>query len=104
LHVPELHPDKYARRKEAFANALDEAAPQEGAVSHDDTAGSVRFGFAHVVSVQMLPWDGPNVMKHRRRGRLALGAFGHEAVETTCGSKWQRQRSTFGEASEAESA
>ncbi len=81
LHVPELHPNRYAAGKDAIASALEKAAPLDGSVSHNDTAGSVRFGFADVVSVQMLPWDDPNVMKHQSRARLALGGFAHEAVE-----------------------
>jgi hypothetical protein len=48
---------------------------------HEDSVASVRFGFADVVSVQMLPWDDPNIMKHLSRARLALGGFVHEAVE-----------------------
>lgn len=81
LHVPELHPERYAHGKDAIANALAEAGPLEGAVFHEDSVASVRFGFADVVSVQMLPWDDPNVMKHLSRARLALGGFVHEAVE-----------------------
>jgi hypothetical protein len=80
-HVPELHPAKYEHGKDAIANALMAAARLEGSVSHEDTVGSVRFGFADVVSVQMLPWDDPNVMKHLRRARIALGGFVHEAVD-----------------------
>jgi hypothetical protein len=41
----------------------------------------VRFGFTDAVSVQMLPWEDPNVMKHLSRARLALGGFVHEAVD-----------------------
>jgi hypothetical protein len=81
LHVPELHPDRYVHGKDAIANALAEAGPLEGAVFHEGSVASVRFGFADVVSVQMLPWDDPNVMKHLSRARLALGGFVHEAVE-----------------------
>ncbi len=85
LHVPELHPAKYASGNDVIANALNaitEGTPQQGSVSHEDTVGSVRFGFADVVSVQMLPWDDPNVMKHLSRARMALGGFVHEGVET----------------------
>jgi hypothetical protein len=82
LHVPELSPSRYDGGNDAIANALRKAAPWPGKVSHEDTVRSVRFGFADVVSVQMLPWDEPNVMKHLSRARLALGGFVHEAVET----------------------
>lgn len=85
VHVPELRPASYASGNDTIANALtaiEEGTPQDGAVSHEETAGSVRFGFADVVSVQMLPWDDPNVMTHLSRARIALGGFVHEAVET----------------------
>jgi hypothetical protein len=81
MHVPELHPAKHQRGKEDMANALDKAAPLTGTVTHGDTVKTVRFGFADVVSVQLLPWDDPNVMKHLSRARIALGGFVHEALE-----------------------
>jgi hypothetical protein len=82
LHVPELSPGRYDSGKDMIAYALKKAAPWPGKVSHDDTVRSVRFGFADVVSVQMLPWDEPNTIKNLSRARLALGGFVHEAVET----------------------
>lgn len=81
MHVPELHPEKYKRGTEDMANALDKAAPLEGIVTHDDTVRTVRFGFADAVSVHLLPWDDPDVMKHLSRARMALGGFVHEALE-----------------------
>lgn len=65
-----------------LAISLREASRLSGYVSHEDTVGSVRFGFADVVSVHMLPWNDPNVMKHLSRARMALGGFAHEAVDT----------------------
>ncbi len=82
LHLPEIHPGRYGGGKDMLAISLREASRLSGYVSHEDTVGSVRFGFADVVSVHMLPWNDPNVMKHLSRARMALGGFAHEAVDT----------------------
>jgi hypothetical protein len=82
-HIPELHPAKFEKGTDAIANALGKAAKDTGSVSHGETAASVRFGFADVVAVRMLPdvTANPDLMKTLSGAKIALGGFVLEAVE-----------------------
>jgi hypothetical protein len=82
MHVPKMNPGAFAAGAEPMANAIAATAELTSYVEYGETAGSVRFGFADLVGLQLLPWsEEADAIKKLSRARIALGGFVHEAVD-----------------------
>ncbi|HEV7529037.1 MAG TPA: hypothetical protein VGO29_09085 [Solirubrobacteraceae bacterium] len=82
MHVPKMHPKAFAAGTEPMANAVATTASEDSYVEYGETVGSVRFGFADLVGLQLLPWgEEADAIKKLSRARIALGGFVHEAVD-----------------------
>jgi len=83
FHYPKMHPKAAEHGNEEIKTALKCAADLEGAITADDSFGSVRFGFADEVALKFLPDATPEdavALAAVRDTGLALACFVQHAA------------------------